>query len=455
MDRPGRGLLALALDSRLSGRRVVVLGAGSTGEAFCAALRRLDDDVSITVVERHLVGGECTFYACMPSKTLLRSPELAAAARIAPGSRLGPLEVAEIFEWRDRITSNWEDGQNTSFLTDRRIELVRGDARVSAPGRVAVGERELEFDDLVVATGSSAAIPPLAGLADVEYWTTQDATSAHAVPESLLVLGGGVAGCELAQLYSRLGARVTIVQRGRLMPRVHADAGALVADAFREEGIAVEVGATVERVEPGIRVSLADGRVLEADALLVATGRRPNAEGLGLEQLGVSIGPRGIETDEYLQAAPGVWAIGDVNGVALFTHVGKYQARVAAANVAGHRRPADYRAIPAAAFTDPQVATVGRTDGDGLVTAEWRIDRTSRASTFERPKRRGFVRLYAEPAERVLVGAVAVGPESGEWLQQITLAIRARVPVDVLRDTIQPYPTFSEALFFAARDLPL
>jgi pyruvate/2-oxoglutarate dehydrogenase complex dihydrolipoamide dehydrogenase (E3) component len=436
--------------------RVVVLGSGSSGEAFCAALRRLSADVSITIVERALLGGECTYYACMPSKTLLRAPELVAAARLAPGTQVGPLDVAKVFEWRDRVVDDWEDTGHAEWLADRRIELVRGDARVAGPGRLEAGGTELEFDALVVATGSSPAIPPLRGLAENDHWTTQDATSAHGVPESLAVLGGGAAGCELAQLYARLGARVTVVQAGeRLLPQIDPEASALLADAFREEGIGVELGVAVEAVEQGIRITLADGRTIEADALLVATGRRPNVDGIGLEQLGVSIGRRGIDVDYYLQAADGVWAIGDVTGVALFTHVGKYQARVAARNVVGGRVPADYRAIPAAVFTDPQIATVGRTSGDGLVSASWPIERTSRTSTYERPKRHGFVKLVADPERRVLVGGVAVGPESGEWLQQVTLAIRAEVPIDVLRDTIQPYPTFSEALYFAARDLPL
>jgi dihydrolipoamide dehydrogenase len=436
--------------------RVVVLGGGSTGEAFCAMLRRLDRDVSITLVERGLVGGECTYYACMPSKTLLRSPELVAAGKIAPGTRLGPLDVAAVFEWRDKVVDHWQDDGHLEWLAERRVEVVRGEARVTGAGRLEVDGAELAFDTLVVATGSSPAIPPIPGLADVEYWTTQDATSAHAVPESLIVLGGGAAGCELAQLYARLGARVTIVQGGeRLLRRIDPEAGDLLAETFREEGIGVELGPEVERVEPGLRATLAGGKTLEAEALLVATGRRPNAEGLGLEQLGVSIGRRGIVVDDHLKAAEGVWAIGDVTGCALFTHVGKYQARVAAKNVAGVPSPADYRAIPAAVFTDPQIATVGDTSGDGLVSASRRIDRTSRTSTFERPKRPGFVKLFADPERKVLVGGVAVGPESGEWLQQVTLAIRAEVPVEVLVDTIQPYPTFSEALYFAARDLPV
>ena len=187
--------------------------------------------------------------------------------------------------------------------------------------------------------------------------------------------------------------------------------------------------------------------------MFVATGRRPNTEGLGLEQLGVTIGPRGIAVDERLRAAENVWAIGDVNGVALFTHVGKYQARVAAADVAGRPARADYRAIPAGIFTDPEVATVGRTDGDGLVSVRWELTATPRLSTYEKPQRDGFVRLFADPAERVLAGAVAVGPQAAEWLGQLTLAVRSATPVDVLVDTIQPYPTFSEAIFFALREL--
>jgi pyruvate/2-oxoglutarate dehydrogenase complex dihydrolipoamide dehydrogenase (E3) component len=211
----------------------------------------------------------------------------------------------------------------------------------------------------------------------------------------------------------------------------------------------------VESVEPGIDVHLAGGETLRAERLLVATGRRANVDGYGFEQLGVTIGRRGVEVDERLQAADGVWAVGDVTGVAQFTHVGKYQARVAAANLAGGSASADYRAIPATIFTDPQIASVGRMDGDGVVTAEWSLDETPRLSTYERPSKPGFLKVAADRAQGVLVGAVAVGPESGEWLQQLTLAIRARIPVDVILDTIQPYPTFSEAVFFAVRELDL
>jgi pyruvate/2-oxoglutarate dehydrogenase complex dihydrolipoamide dehydrogenase (E3) component len=435
---------------------VVVLGGGAAGEAFVAALRRLDGGVPITLVERGLVGGECTYFACMPSKTLLRSTELAAAAARAPGAQAGAADAEALFAWRDVVVDGWRDGGHAEWLADRDVELVRGNARVVARGRVDVDGRTLEFDDLVVATGSEPVLPPVEGLDDGSVWTTREATAAKEVPERLAVVGGGAAGCELAQAFRRLGSEVVLVQSGdRLLPQLDADAAAVLEEALREDGIALRLEARLERLSAGPRLHLAGGDTLEAGRVLVATGRRPNAAGLGLETLGVRVGRTGIEVDERLRAAETVWAIGDVTGRALFTHLGKYQARIAAENVAGGDARADYRAVPAVVFTDPQVATVGRTEGDGLVSAIREIERTSRTSTYERPKRRGFVKLVADADRRVLVGAAAAGPEAGEWLGQLTLAVRAQVPVEVLRDTIQPFPTFSEAIFFAARELPL
>jgi pyruvate/2-oxoglutarate dehydrogenase complex dihydrolipoamide dehydrogenase (E3) component len=445
-----------------SAHRVVVLGGGSTGEAFAAALRRLDEDVSITLVERELVGGECSFWGCMPSKTLIRPTEVLAAARVAPGAAeaiTGSLDPERILWWRDQVTDGYDDTRQAEWLEGLGVRLVRGVARVERPGLVVAGGRELEYDRLVVATGSAAAVPPIPGLAGTDFWTNREATAVEAVPQTLSVLGGGVVGVELGQFFRRLGSAVTIVEGlDRLLPRQDPDAGELLRKALEEEGVEIRVGVLAERVErtpSSFLLHLRGGETIEGSRLLVATGRRPNTEGLGLEQLGVEIAKEGIVVDDRLRAAENVWAIGDVNGIALFTHVGKYHARVAAVNVAGGDARADHRAVPAVAFTDPQIATVGTADGEGLVTSTWEVSATSRAATYARPRRPGFLKLYADPERRVLVGAVAVGPEAGEWLGQLTLAIRAETTVDVLRDTIQPYPTFSEAIFYAVRDLAI
>jgi pyruvate/2-oxoglutarate dehydrogenase complex dihydrolipoamide dehydrogenase (E3) component len=440
---------------------VLVLGAGVTGEAFAATLRRLDSRVPITVVEQELVGGECSYWACIPSKTLLRPLEIVFRARLAPGAAetlSGPVDAKRVFWWRDQVAEK-DDTSQVEWLAKRDVKLVRGRAELIEPGRIAVGDHELEYDHLMVATGSIPTAPPVEGLDKLDYWRSREGTSAEAVPESLIVLGGGAVGVELAQFYTRIGSQVTIVQNGdHLLPRVEREAGDLLADVLREEGVDVRLSATATRVyrrASRVRLELENGDALEAEQLLVATGRRPNVEGLALDKLGVKIGKSGIVVDDRLSAGERVWAAGDVTGVALFTHLGKYQARVAAVNVAGGDARADYRAIPATIFTDPQVATVGDTSGKGAVSATWRIEDVSRTATYQRPKRPGFVKLFADPDRRVLEGAVAVGPEAAEWLGQLTLAIRAEVPIDILRDTIQSFPTFSEAIYFAARQLDL
>ena len=439
---------------------VVILGGGSTGEACVSAIRELEPDTQITLVERELVGGECSYYACMPTKGMLRPLEAVAAARNVPGAReavTAPVSAEGVFAHREAITSGWDDSSQADWLASKDAELVRGDARVLRPGAIAVGEREVAYGRLVIATGSRPLIPPIPGLDGVDYWTNREATSRREVPSSMIVLGAGPVGCELAQFFSRMGARVAIVDAAdRLLPRDHPEAGDLLGEFLAGEGITLHLGQEVDRIDPGVKLRLKDGTVVEGERLLVATGRRPNSDGFGLEQLGVTLGKGGaVEVDERMRAADGVWAIGDVNAIAMFTHVGKYQARVAAADMVGQPAKADHSAVPAVTFTDPQVASVGRTSGAGLVTGGRKIDSVSRTSTYERPKRPGFLKVMADPQRGVLVGAVAVGPEAGEWLGQLTLAIRAQVPVQLLRETIQPYPTFSEAVQFAVRDLPM
>ena len=430
--------------------KVVGLGGGSTGEHFVGALRRLDGDVELTLVERRLVGGECSYWACMPTKTMLRGPEIVAESRRAPGVVPAGLDRPGIFRWRELVVSGRDDAAQVEWLESQRCELVRGEAEVVRPGLVKAGDSELAYDRLVVATGSSAAVPPIPGLDTVDYWTNVEATEAAEVPSSLVVLGGGPVGCELAQFFARMGSRVTLVEGGeRILARIDSEATALVAEGLREDRVDIRVGSKVAAVE-GDAIVLEAGERVPFERLLVATGRRPNTE--GLDALGLTIGPQGIEVDERLRAADDVWAIGDVTGIALFTHVGKYHARVAAYDMTGRPARADHRAVPATVFTDPQVATVGTLEGK---LAKWPLPKTPRLATYERPRRDGFVKIAADPERRVLNGAVAVGPDAGEWLQQLTLAIRAETPVEVLLDVIQPYPTFSEAVFLALRELGL
>ena len=387
----------------------------------------------------------------MPTKTMLRAPELAAAARHSLGAlEVGKLDPQKIFAWRD-IVAERDDSSQVEWLDARDAALVRGDATVTEPGVLRVGELELRYDRLVISTGSSPVVPPIEGLDQIDYWTNIEATETLEVPKRLLVLGGGPVGCELAQFFQRVGSQVTLVQGDeRLLTRVDADAAALVDAALREDGVEIRLAARAESVTSN-SLLLADGSQLPFERLLLATGRKPNVD--GLEPLGLEISRRGIEVDERMRAAENVWALGDVTGIAPFTHVGKYHARIAAYDMAGRDVRADHRAVPATIFTDPQVATVGSTEGG--VSSTWELTSVPRLSTYERPKRSGFVKVVADPERKVLIGAVAVGPESGEWLQQLTLAIRAETPIDVLLDVIQPYPTFSEGVFLALRELEL
>jgi pyruvate/2-oxoglutarate dehydrogenase complex dihydrolipoamide dehydrogenase (E3) component len=440
--------------------KVVVLGGGVAGESFVAALRREDPEVEIALVERELVGGECSYWACIPSKTMLRPLELAFHGRSLPPVRDPEFDVAEIFAWRDQVAGQ-DDTSQADWVTGLDVELIRGEAEVAETGLVRVGSRKLPYDELLIATGSLPSFPPLDGLDDVGAWSSREGTTAGEIPPELVIVGGGAVGCELAQFYARVGSRVTLVQGAPvLLERIDAEAGELLARTLAEDGVDVRVATrptSVERAGGRIRLGCegGGGGEIEGTHLLIATGRRPNVEGFGFERLPIEIEKRGVQVDDRLRAGEQVWAAGDVTGVALFTHVGKYQARIAAANIAGREMRADYRATPAAIFTDPQIASVGDTTGEGAVTSKWSIEGVSRASTYAKPKQPGFVKLFADAGRGVLVGAVVVGPEAGEWLGQLTLAVRAEVPVGVLRDTIQPFPTFSEAIYFAARELPV
>jgi pyruvate/2-oxoglutarate dehydrogenase complex dihydrolipoamide dehydrogenase (E3) component len=447
-----------------------VIGAGPAGTVCAGALA--DGGMKVGIAERERVGGECSYWACIPSKTLLRPGEALEGARHAPGAREavnGSLDPASAFEWRNFQVSNYDDEASPSeapWLREKGIDLHRGEARIEGPGRIVVGDQQIETERIVLATGSDPLIPPVDGLKNVDYWTNREGTGLTEVPESIVVLGGGPVGVELAQALRRFGAKVSIIEGNRLLAREGRDAGEAIGQQLEAEGIELHLGVHAQQVraENGrITVRLDDGAVISAERILVATGRRPRAEGLGLDTIGIDTEGGHVEVDEQLRTtADNVWAIGDVTGVALFTHVGKYQGRVAAAAMLGKDGArADYRALPRVVFCDPQVAGAGLTEdqaeekGITVATGRAEIGSVARTSTYTRDYEElpGFLTLVADRSRKILVGAYAVGPEAGEWLQQATLGIRAEVPIDVLRDTIQPFPTFSEIFVNALADL--
>ncbi|HEX8857146.1 MAG TPA: NAD(P)/FAD-dependent oxidoreductase [Thermoleophilaceae bacterium] len=435
----------------------IVIGAGPSGEVAAGDLA--NHGLRVAAVERELVGGECGFWACIPSKTLLRPGDVLSEAGQAPGAREavdGSLDVRAALSWRDFEVSNYDDHHQADWLSEMKVDILRGQARLDGPGRVRVGDELYETDRVVVATGSDPVIPPVDGLAELEgLWTNREATGLKEVPESMLTLGGGPVGVEMGQVLRRMGARVTIVEHeGRLLSREARPVGEAVAEALASQGVELRLGraATAARhADGGFELDLDDGSTERAEKLLVATGRKPRIDDLGLESVGIEPGKRGIEVDERMRAGEGVWAIGDATGKFLFTHVGKYQARIAVADILGKPAHADYRAVPRVVFTDPEVAAVGATEGERTARAE--LANIARTSTYTREydQNPGFLELVAD-GDR-LTGAYAVGPQAGEWMQQITLAIRAEMPLDVLRDVIQPFPTFSEVVYAALKQL--
>jgi pyruvate/2-oxoglutarate dehydrogenase complex dihydrolipoamide dehydrogenase (E3) component len=450
---------------------VVILGAGPAGEV-CAG-RLGESGVSVAIVEPHLIGGECSFYACMPSKALLRPGELLAEVRRIPGvaeAVTGELDVRAVLDRRDEIIHGLDDKHMEPWLEDRGVTIFRDAGKLDGERRVVVGDDTLVAGQaVVVATGSGPAMPPIDGLREAKPWTNREATTAKEPPGRLTILGGGVVGVEMAQAWRTLGSQVTLIEAGdRLLAREEPFASEHVEQSLREHGVDVRKGAkaTVVRSEGGdVVVELDSGDSIPADELLVAIGRRPNTTDLGVETVGLEPG-KPIEVDDWMRAPGSDWlyAIGDVNGRALLTHMGKYQARIAADKILGPGGPClilDGARAPRVTFTDPQVAAVGYTlaaaqdAGLNARAVEVSTQGSAGASFYGRDDAIGTTRLVVDDDDGVLLGATFTGPEVAEFLQAATIAVVARVPLETLAHAIPAFPTRSEVWLYLMEALGL
>ena len=443
---------------------VIVIGMGCGGDT--AAGRLLAAGRRVAVIERELIGGECSYWACIPSKTLLRGPEVRAEASRAAGVATPALDWAELRDYRDFMVRHLDDSAQVKGYEQAGATVIKDAARLAGPGQVEAGGQLLEADHVVIATGSEPLRPPVDGLDQVTVWTNREATNVRDIPSRVLLIGGSAVGVELGEFYARMGAQTTIVQRAdRLMDREDPRVGELAAEALAADGITIHTGRTVTRAQPvagGALITLDDGTQVETDVVILGAGRGPRTAGLGLEGAGVTLtGRGGIAVDDRCQTGPGLWAVGDVTGVALFTHVAKYQGRVVADNILGRDHAASYQGIPRVVFADPEIAAVGLTAaqaaarGISTATAEISVaDSADRSWTYERDPR-GALGLLADRDRGVLVGAWAVAPLAGEWIHQAALAIRAQIPISTLLDQVAQYPTYSEAYLVALEQLGL
>jgi pyruvate/2-oxoglutarate dehydrogenase complex dihydrolipoamide dehydrogenase (E3) component len=431
----------------------VVIGAGPAGEV--AAERLHGQGRRTALVERELVGGECAYWACIPSKTLLRAAEIRCEAARVAGTSAPEQRWHEVAEYRDFMVRNLDDSKQVADYRAEGIDVYKGEGRIVAERTVEVAGETLTAPHILIASGADSRVPAIQGLEQAGYWTNREATTLAEIPESVVVLGAGPVGIELGQLLSRFGARVSIVEGAqRALAREEPRVSELLAEALAGEGIDLRLGVeatAVDRADGKRTVVLGDGGIISAQELVVAAGRAPRIADVGVEAVGIRADSHGIAVDERCRAAEGVWAIGDVTGLMPFTHVAKYQARIACADIAGEPAQADYAAIPRVVFCDPEVAAVGLTQaaarerGIDFATASVELSEAiARPWTYERDPR-GEVGVIADRNRRILIGAWAVGPLAGEWIHYAALAIKTECPLAVLRDTVAQFPTYSEA----------
>ncbi len=447
---------------------VIVVGMGPGGEDV--ARRLAEAGLDVVGIDAELVGGECPYWGCVPSKMMIRAANLVAEARRVPGmagdSRVQPDWAPVARRIRRDATDTWDDAVAVKRFEDKGGRLVRGWGRLEGADRVAVGDRVIEAARaIVVNIGSRASVPPVAGLADVPYWTNREAIETEEVPDSLAVLGGGPIGVELAQVFSRFGAEVTVMEVGsRLLGPEEPEAGELLEEVFRSEGIDVRTGVTVDAVHhDGERfaVNLGSGEPVVAERLLVATGRHPDLRRLNVAAIGVDESARVLPVDDHLrvEGVSGVWAVGDVTGKGAFTHVSMYQADIVVNDILGRAVvPADYRAVPRVTFTDPEIGSVGLSEqaarDKGLNVRVGRADvSTSTRGFIHKAGNHGYIKLIEDADRGLLVGAASAGPCGGEVLGLLTLAVHAEVATSRLRHMIYAYPTFHRAIEAAVKDL--
>lgn len=445
---------------------VVVIGMGPGGEDVAGKLA--EAGLEVVGIDRELVGGECPYWGCIPSKMMIRAAHLLAEARRIPGmagdATVSPDWAPVAQRIRDEATDDWNDTVAVERFEGKGGRFVRGVGRITGPGEVTVGDDVITARrGIVIATGTSAAIPPIEGLDSVDFWTNREAIEAEQLPASLVVLGGGAIGVELAQSFARFGTTVTVVEAlDRLVPMEEPEAGELLAEVFTGEGITVRTGTSVTGVAPaavGVRVELDGGGAIEASRLLVATGRRADLAALGLDAAGVDDSQRWVPVDDHQRVTDGIWAVGDITGKGAFTHVAMYQSAIAVADILGQdHEPARYHALPRATFTDPEIGSVGRTEADAreagipVDVGTTKVPHTARG-WLHKAGNEGFVKLVVDTDRNVLVGATAMGPSGGEVLGLLTLAVHAEIPIDTLRQMIYAYPTFHRGVEDALRGL--